>query len=191
MFSCWTDAHVYRPLFDTDDNLYEIQKEQGSQQAHQTFNKLLQRGVSTNILIIDQAATHGVHGKGQGFGNPISIQTVALIKAAKALQKVCRFDAEGTDWPISHFDDTTSQYRASFGVSWPGKTADTEEKGYYLDASRNVALDDMCASVAKALYKRGIFDSPEVSMADGKDMETIAQTLGSPTWHVSSDFGGK
>ena len=36
-------------------------------------------------------------GKGEGFGNPISIQTVAIVKAAKALRCVYRTD---TDRPV-------------------------------------------------------------------------------------------
>ena len=31
-------------------------------------------------------------GKGEGFGNPISIQTVAIIQAAKALRRVYSVD---------------------------------------------------------------------------------------------------
>lgn len=32
-------------------------------------------------------------GKGEGFGNPISIQTVAIVKAAKAVGWVCSVDS--------------------------------------------------------------------------------------------------
>lgn len=37
-------------------------------------------------------------GKGEGFGNPISIQTVAIVRAAKAMKRMYRVD---TDRPVS------------------------------------------------------------------------------------------
>ena len=33
-----------------------------------------------------------VYGEATGFGNKISIQTVAVVRAAKALRQVCRVD---------------------------------------------------------------------------------------------------
>lgn len=33
-----------------------------------------------------------MYGKGTGFGNRISIQTVAIVKAAKAMRRVCKVD---------------------------------------------------------------------------------------------------
>jgi hypothetical protein len=33
-----------------------------------------------------------VYGKGTGFGNHISIQTVAIVRAAKAMRRVCKVD---------------------------------------------------------------------------------------------------
>lgn len=47
------------------------------------------RGVSTYIYI-----PCIVYGKGSGFGNKISIQTVAIVRAAKALRRVCKVDQE-------------------------------------------------------------------------------------------------
>lgn len=54
--------------------------------------------------MIDTANAHGVrsyifvpcivYGEGEGFGNLISIQTVAIVKAAKALGRVYRPDSE-------------------------------------------------------------------------------------------------
>lgn len=46
-------------------------------------------GVSTYIYI-----PCVVYGQGTGFGNSISIQTVAVVRAAKALQRVYKVDDE-------------------------------------------------------------------------------------------------
>ena len=61
--------------------------------------------MATNNKVIDTSDAHGVrsyifvpcivYGEGEGFGNPISIQTVAIVKAAKALGRVHRPDSEG------------------------------------------------------------------------------------------------
>ena len=53
-------------------------------------------------MVIDIAEEHGVrsyifvpcivYGKGTGFGNPISVQTVAIVRAAKKLRQVYKVD---------------------------------------------------------------------------------------------------
>lgn len=40
-------------------------------------------------------------GRGEGFGNKISIQTVAIVKAAKAVGKVYKVDTEHAVRPLS------------------------------------------------------------------------------------------
>lgn len=52
--------------------------------------------------MIDAAESHSVrsyifvpcivYGKGEGFGNPISIQTVAIIRAAKRMRRIYTVD---------------------------------------------------------------------------------------------------
>lgn len=67
--------------------------------------------MATNNTVIDTSEAYGVksyifvpcvvYGEGGGFGNPISIQTVAIVKAAKALGRVYRLDSEDfvrTSW---------------------------------------------------------------------------------------------
>lgn len=60
--------------------------------------------MATNNNVIDTSDAHGVrsyifvpcimYGEGEGFGNPISIQIVAIVKAANALGHVRRPDSE-------------------------------------------------------------------------------------------------
>ena len=60
------------------------------------------QAVGANNKIIAAGEKHGVktyifmpcivYGKGTGFGNRISIQTVAIVKAAKAMRRVCKVD---------------------------------------------------------------------------------------------------
>lgn len=60
------------------------------------------KAISTNCNVVEQGEKHGVrtyifapcivYGKGEGFGNKISIQTVAIVKAAHALKRVYKVD---------------------------------------------------------------------------------------------------
>lgn len=58
--------------------------------------------MNTNCTVIEEAEKYGVrsyifvpcivYGKGEGFGNLISIQTVAVVKAAHAMKRVYKVD---------------------------------------------------------------------------------------------------
>ena len=60
--------------------------------------------MGANNKVIEAGEKHGVstyiyipcivYGQGSGFGNRISIQTVAVVRAAKALRRVCKVDDE-------------------------------------------------------------------------------------------------
>lgn len=60
--------------------------------------------MGANNEVIEAGEKHGVstyiyipcivYGRGSGFGNRISIQTVAVVRAAKALRRVCKVDDE-------------------------------------------------------------------------------------------------
>jgi Na+-transporting NADH:ubiquinone oxidoreductase subunit NqrE len=62
------------------------------------------QAVGANNKVIEAGQEHGVstyiyipcivYGQGSGFGNQISIQTVAIVRAAKALHRVCKVDDE-------------------------------------------------------------------------------------------------
>jgi Na+-transporting NADH:ubiquinone oxidoreductase subunit NqrE len=65
---------------------------------------LIWQAVGANNKVIEAGQEHGVstyiyipcivYGQGSGFGNQISIQTVAIVRAAKALRRVCKVDDE-------------------------------------------------------------------------------------------------
>ncbi|KAL1845250.1 hypothetical protein VTK73DRAFT_791 [Phialemonium thermophilum] len=96
LFSSHAGAPTDRPLLDTDPDLYDIQR------AQKARFPLAQKGVEANCKIIDAAEELGVrsyifapcivYGKNEGFGNPVSIQTVAIVRAAKAAGRVYRVD---------------------------------------------------------------------------------------------------
>lgn len=85
-------------IADNDPGLYDIQKTSRPRYAP------LEKALNTNNTIIETAEEHGVksyifvpcivYGKGEGFGNKTSIQTVAIVDAAKKLRRVCQPDPD-------------------------------------------------------------------------------------------------
>jgi Na+-transporting NADH:ubiquinone oxidoreductase subunit NqrE len=75
------------------------------------------KAISTNNTIIETSEGLGVrsyifvpcivYGEGEGFGNRISIQTVAIVKAAKALRQVYKTDAGN---PVRSWSDPVSYF---------------------------------------------------------------------------------
>jgi hypothetical protein len=67
------------------------------------------QAVGANNKVIEAGEKHGgstyiyipciVYGDGSGFGNRISIQTVAIVKAAKALRQVIDLEGAGVSVP--------------------------------------------------------------------------------------------
>jgi Na+-transporting NADH:ubiquinone oxidoreductase subunit NqrE len=78
--------------------------------------------VGANNKVIEAGEKHGVstyiyipcivYGQGSGFGNRISIQTVAVVRAAKAQRKVYKVDNEnGVSLMVA-----TSGMQSDFGI---------------------------------------------------------------------------
>ena len=95
-FSNHSGHPIDRPLSDDDPELFDIQK------TSKPLFPPVQQALNANNTVIETAEKFGVrsyifvpcivYGEGEGFGNPISIQTVAIVKAAKKLGKLCRPD---------------------------------------------------------------------------------------------------
>ncbi|KAK8052314.1 hypothetical protein PG993_003699 [Apiospora rasikravindrae] len=190
-------------LRDNDPGLYEIQKKQ------QAPHEVMQTPVNTNSTVIEKCEHHGVksyifvpcivYGKGEGFGNVISIQTVAIVKAAKVLRRVYRTDQGRPTWPVCHVLDNTNLYLAILrrilagGGEGEGEGLGSGRNGYYLAASGSVAWDDLYAAMAAALAQRGddIVDDAEVETADSAALEKMGKALGCPADLVAVHLGGK
>ncbi|CAM1506205.1 Fc.00g058460.m01.CDS01 [Cosmosporella sp. VM-42] len=195
IFSGLAGAPTDRPLLDNEPGLYEIQKSQQSPYA------LMQKAVDTNNTVIELAEAHGVrsyifvpcivYGEGQGFGNPISIQTVAIVKAAKAVKKVYRTDTGRPSWPVCHVNDNASLYVEILRSILRDGNLGYGKNGYYLAASGSVVWDDLYEAMAKSLAKRGVVDDTSVESADDAILEKMGAALGSPKEFVRVQLGGK
>jgi hypothetical protein len=124
IFSGHAGMPVDRDVNDTDGGLYDMQKEANApHEIMKTVCYMLElripasemcvlvvrltfwQAVATNTTIIDTCEYYGVrsyifipcivYGEGEGFGNRISIQTAAVVRAAKALGAVYDVNPEG------------------------------------------------------------------------------------------------
>jgi nucleoside-diphosphate-sugar epimerase len=196
LFSEHTAAPTDRPLLDTDPELYSIQKKQ----VEEATIELLRPGMVANNMVIEAAEAHGVrsyilapcivYGRGLGFGNVISIQTVAVVKAAKALRRVYKVDKGKPTWPVCHVLDHTSLEIEMLRAMLEGRTIPHGKQGYYLASSGSVAWDDIYAAFGKAMKKRGVVDNESVAEADDEVLQMMGDALGCPKELVAMQLGG-
>jgi len=196
LFSEHGAAPTHRPLLDTDPNLYAIQEKQ----RKETNNEFMRRGVVANSLVIDTAEAHGVrsyifapcivYGRGLGFGNVISIQTVAVVQAAKALRRVYKVNKGKPTWPVCHILDNTSLYIEMLRAILEGRDIAHGKQGYYLASPGSVMWDDLYAAIGKAMKKRGVIDEESVEEADEEVLQKIGDALGCPKELVNMQLGG-
>ncbi|KAI1326117.1 NAD(P)-binding protein [Xylariaceae sp. FL0255] len=194
IFSSHAGAPTDGPLIDTDPNLYQIQKEQKAR------SEWMQEAVNTNTGVIEEAEKYGVrsyvfapcivYGKGEGFGNQISIQTVAIVRAAKAVRRVYRVETDRPVWPVCHVRDNTNLYLALIRGILAGENPGYGKNGFYLASSGLVAWDDLYTAMAKSLFKRSVVDDETVETADAKARDKMGEALGVPGSMVSVHLGG-
>ncbi|EMR67909.1 putative nad dependent epimerase dehydratase family protein [Eutypa lata UCREL1] len=195
IFSVFAGAPTDKPLLDTDPNLYDIQKSQVP------AVDMMKAAVDTNRIVIEQSEEYGVrsyifipcivYGKGEGFGNSISIQTVCIVRAAKSAKRVYRVDADRPTWPVCHVIDNTNLYIELLRKILAGENPDHGKNGYYLASSGSVAWDDLYAAMAKSLARRGVITDESVALADDEALEKMGTGLGAPKDYVPWQLGGK
>ncbi|KAJ5682853.1 hypothetical protein N7462_006018 [Penicillium macrosclerotiorum] len=184
-----------RPLPDNDPSLYHLQK---TSQAHYVP---VTKALEANNTVIEVAEQYGVksyifvpcvvYGKGEGFGNPISIQTVAIVNAAKKLGRVYRPDADDHTWPVCHVVDNAALYLEIIRNILSENSIASGKSGYYLAASGSVAWNDIYCAMAKELAKRQVVDKEEVDLVNDQALEQMGVALGCPKDMVPLFLGGK
>ncbi|KAL1869343.1 hypothetical protein Daus18300_005555 [Diaporthe australafricana] len=196
LFSSHAGAPTDAPLLDTDPELYSIQKTQ----AETTQLDFAKSAVITNNTVIEQAEKHGVrsyifapcivYGRGEGFGNTISIQTVAIVKAARAMRRVYKVDEGHPTWPVCHVVDNTNLYVEILRRILGGEEVGYGRAGYFLAASGSMAWDDIYTAMAAALAKRNIIGDDSVVPANDNILQQMGEALGCPAEFVPVQIGG-
>ncbi|KAF2257670.1 NAD(P)-binding protein [Lojkania enalia] len=181
MFSSHVGHPTNKPLLDTDPKVYDIQKE-----SRGPFN-IMNQALQTNNIVIETSENHGVrsyifvpcivYGEGRGFGNKISIQTVAIVQAAKALRRVYKTRSDNPTWPVCHVIDNAALYLQILCHILADEEIGFGKQGYYLASPGSVAWDDLYSAIAKALAKRNVVDDEHVKEADGEALQKMGQAL--------------
>ncbi|KAK4943803.1 hypothetical protein LTR10_016706 [Elasticomyces elasticus] len=195
IFSSHAGAPTDRALYDDDPDLYEVQKSQKPPVP------VIKPAIDTNNTVIEQAEALGVrsyifvpcivYGRGEGFGNPISIQTVAIVRAAQTVGRVYSVDSGRPSWPVCHVLDNTSLYLALLRHILLGKRPDCGKNGYYLASSGSVVWEDLYAGVAAALSKRGVIADAKVEQATDEALKGMGAALDCPKELVPLQLGGQ
>ncbi|WKT42098.1 hypothetical protein QSH57_006904 [Fusarium oxysporum f. sp. vasinfectum] len=194
MFSSHSGAPTDRELSDNDPELFAVQKAQRAplmrfQEALDTNNTIIELSEASQVKSYIFAPCI-VYGKGRGFGNPISIQTVAIVQAAKALRRVYRTDAGDPIWPVSHIADNTNLYVQILRTILIGQDPGHGKLGYYLASSGSVQWNDIYNAFGKALAQRGVIDDATVQDADDEILQKMADALNCPKDFVAPQLGG-
>lgn len=185
------------PFLDTDPSLLSIQQSQSTSAPIDA----MALGAKCNSLVTTTAAVHGVnsyifapcivYGRGLGFGNKVSIQTVAIVRAAIAARKVYKVDDGRPMWPVCHVEDNSTLYIEILRGILEGRDIGSGEKGYFLASSGRVAWEDIYGGMAKELRKRGVVDSEVVERADEEALEKMGEGLECPAEFVAMQVGGE
>ncbi|KAJ6467825.1 hypothetical protein C8R45DRAFT_1063968 [Mycena sanguinolenta] len=198
IFSSHAGAPTDKPLLDNDPDLYNIQKAQRSPYTG------MQEAVDANNTVIEEAEKHGVrsyifapcivYGEGEGFGNKISIQTVAIVKAAKALQRVYKVDRGEPSWPVCHIVDNTTLYLQLLRKILAGEEVPHGKNGYYLASSGSIVWEELYVAMEVALAKRNVVGDaavvPVLGNEDSQILERMGAALGCPKEFVPVQLGG-
>ncbi|KAJ5737773.1 NAD(P)-binding protein [Penicillium malachiteum] len=188
-FSDMGGAPSDKDLLDNDPELFEIHK------AQKATVPELQIATNTNISVVEAGVEHGLtlneDGKGEGFGNKISIQTVDIVIAAKATGRVYEFDRVGQIWPVAHILDTVSLYFALLTAILEDKNPSHGKNGFYLASSGKVAWHDIYTGIADALARRAIIEDGTVHLMNDTALEKIAKAQKVPSSCVVVKIGGR
>ncbi|UKZ50415.1 hypothetical protein TrVGV298_004677 [Trichoderma virens] len=207
LFSDLARAPTDDPLLDTDNELYEIQREQQDRAPHPAPQKGFEpncasQTFSTNRTVIYLAeeldvksyivAPCIVYGEGLGFGNKISGQIVSIVKAAKEVRLVYCINDNSPTWPVCHISDNNDFYIRLLAAILSGSTTvGYGRRGYYLPSPGSVAWDDLNSYMAVALANKGIIEDERVTMADDAALEAMSCGLKCPKAYVRVQLAGK
>ncbi|KKK20212.1 hypothetical protein ARAM_001734 [Aspergillus rambellii] len=195
LFSRHAGIPTDRPLLDTDPMLYELLK--NAKSPHSIFD----RPARANLTVIDTADAFGVksyvfapclvYGQGEGFGNKISIQDVAIVKAALKLGNVYKVDTDNPIWPVCHVVDTIELYLQILRKILSGSEIGWGKNGFFLAASGSIHWNDVYEAMATALAKRGVINSRRIAQADDEVLAKMGEALQVPPAIVQVHLGGK
>lgn len=92
---------------------------------------------------------------------------------------------------MCHVEDTAGLYLTLLSSILSGADPGHGKNGYYLAACGSIAWDDLYASMATALAKRGIVDDATVLTADAGALDKLGDALGCPPAFARIQLSGR
>ncbi|KAJ7491295.1 NAD-P-binding protein [Mycena latifolia] len=186
-------------ISDTQDT-YTLQKTFRSPHA------LMNQAVNTNISIFDLSESLDVrayilvppmvYGPGEGFGNKISIQFVAIVRIAVALQYLPQIPAD--DEVLCHLQDLISLYMTLLKSIIAGNNPPFGKKhGCYFAENGVFSWKALYEGIAARLTSLGYLKGPQtagkisLTKATEEDIQRAAEVLGVPPAFVPVSVAGK
>ncbi|KAI7230819.1 hypothetical protein KC330_g6739 [Hortaea werneckii] len=195
MFSEHSGLPVDGPLPDTNPKLYDLQKYQKApakemQMALETNTSIIDAGVEKDVRTYILAPCI-VYGKGEGFGNKISIQTVDIVVGAKNARLVYEFPEEGQIWPVCSLEDTIGFIFTMLQSMLTDRNPPHGKTGFYHASTGSVAWHDIYVAMARALKKRGVVATDEIAVFTQEALEKYAEAQGVETASVRVKIAGR
>lgn len=197
LFSSHTGIDATKPLSDMNDAIYDVQRAQRSPHAG------MQAVLPLNPRIVDFADSLGVrsyivvppmvYGRGQGFGNKISIQIVALVKVSKALGKAFLVDRTQTSWVLCHVLDLCSLYTAILRRILQGNPPPSGKNGFYFAENGRFPWAALWKGIAARMLERNLFGVVDANpvQATSEDLVQMGGVLKQPPKFVPVSVAGR
>ncbi|KAJ7461015.1 NAD-P-binding protein [Mycena galericulata] len=175
---------------DTED-VYTIQK------TCKSPHELMDRAINTNLSLLDLSESLGVrsyiivppmvYGTGEGFGNKISIQFVAIVRLGVALRYLPQIPGDDETWALCHLQDLISLYMTLLKSIIAGNNPPFGKQGYYFAENGVFSWKGLYEGIASRLASLGYLKYSEtdgkttLTKATEEDMQRASQVLEAPT----------
>ncbi|KAJ7702275.1 NAD-P-binding protein [Mycena rosella] len=177
------------------------------QRTFKSPHAVMNQAVNTNISIFDLSESLDVrayilvppmvYGPGEGFGNKISIQFVAIVRLAVALQYLPQIPADDETWVLCHLQDLVSLYMTLLKAITASENPPFGKKhGYYFAENGVFSWKALYEGIASRLGSLGYFKGQtagEIPLvkATEEHIQRASQVLGIPPAYVTVSVAGK
>ncbi|KAJ7739679.1 NAD-P-binding protein [Mycena maculata] len=202
LFSTHAGIPSENVINDTQDvDVYTVEK------TFKSPHELRDRARCTNLSVIDLSESLDVrsyilvppmvYGPGEGFGNKISIQFVAIVRIGAALQYLPQIPADDETWALCHLQDLISLYMVLLKSITANSNPPSGKQGYYFAEngifSWKVLYGDIASRLASLGYLKGPHTEGQITLAKvtEEDIQRAGEVLGVPPAFVPVSVAGK
>jgi len=178
-----------------------------SQKSQTSSIPLVQQAIQTNVSVLEYAESLGVksyvvvppmvYGRGEGFGNKISIQFVALVRLGKSLGQLWQIGNKSDTWPFVHLLDVTDLYLYLIrGIVTPSSSASPSSGssapgGIYFAENGSYNWNTLSLAIISRLSEKGLAaKASELQVANEIDLQKMGEVIKCPPGIVPFQVAG-